>query len=329
MLMPSSPFMGMGVDVFFVVSGFVIFCSIRPNQTSGDFLARRILRIVPIYYVLTLVALTSGFEWSGRTLWNSFFFIPLWDKEDFATPVIGVGWSLCYEFYFYLLVAFFGVVTPKRRVLNLIGFLALAVLLAIAKHYTALRFLFNPLSLEFFAGILIFYQWRKGRLNSVPLGCVLVGMGIASGLLLNIPGGLSWVVEGVTGFLRTVLHAPGLKTPDVATHLNVVRVLRSGVPSALLVAGVVSLEAVIRRMPDFLSALGGASYSLYLIHIFVVYGVGKIYSHGWIGPIGGCILIFALSILLAFVSRAWLELKLSSWISDKLGHSRSRLGSVQ
>src|SRR5882757_5496052 len=104
---------GRGVDLFFVISGFIIFYATHSaNLTPAQFLRRRVERIVPLYFfvifAVTMLALTlpatfgtPGWYTSGHIL-KSLAFIAFTDGE---MPVVYVGWSLEYEMYFYLAVA--------------------------------------------------------------------------------------------------------------------------------------------------------------------------------------------------------------------------------
>src|SRR3954471_23836273 len=104
---------GRGVDLFFVISGFIIFYATHgAGLTPAEFLRRRVTRIVPLYFVViaavTLLAITlpSTFgapDWyTPRHILKSLAFISFTDGD---MPVVYVGWSLEYEMYFYLVTA--------------------------------------------------------------------------------------------------------------------------------------------------------------------------------------------------------------------------------
>lgn len=107
-------FGGFGVDIFFVLSGFVM-CYITDSGESGkEFFLRRIARIVPLYWALTLI--TFVIAWLKPTLFNSttadlgnlfksLLFIPYVKENGSISPIIPVGWTLNYEVYFYLLIS--------------------------------------------------------------------------------------------------------------------------------------------------------------------------------------------------------------------------------
>ena len=108
-----------GVDVFFVISGFVMTISssrlLRKQHPSRIFLWRRLLRVAPLYWLVTatkllLIAALPRLLASYRvSLWNgiaSFLFVPSLNPKGLIRPVITLGWTLNFEMAFYLLFAF-------------------------------------------------------------------------------------------------------------------------------------------------------------------------------------------------------------------------------
>jgi exopolysaccharide production protein ExoZ len=116
--LPGAAFFGIGVDLFFVISGFIIvYASETLFQTprgGRTFFLRRLLRIAPIYYVATAILLIHVFarydslaaaNMSWVQLWTSLLFIPYPAPNGDITPILVVGWTLNYEMFFYLLFA--------------------------------------------------------------------------------------------------------------------------------------------------------------------------------------------------------------------------------
>src|SRR5215467_2504234 len=105
-----------GVDLFFVISGFVMVYSSeslfgRPNAPA-TFLLRRIVRIVPLYWLMTSVmlayVLARGFgpsDASPQLALASYFFIPYRRPSGAMDPLYGIGWTLNYEMFFYVVFA--------------------------------------------------------------------------------------------------------------------------------------------------------------------------------------------------------------------------------
>ena len=109
--MPSFPDMGdYGVKLFFCISGFIIVhtaASMPPGwESSKTFWRRRIRRIVPLYWIVTVVYLIksvlSGQDVGLAEVLQSYLFIPYVNPQGMVQPILGQGWSLNYEMLFYL-----------------------------------------------------------------------------------------------------------------------------------------------------------------------------------------------------------------------------------
>jgi exopolysaccharide production protein ExoZ len=240
-----------GVDVFFVISGFIMWVvtSGRPVSPT-EFLQRRVERIVPLYWGLTLItaaaaitvpALFPAMQPSAGHVLRSLFFVPHADPTGLIAPLVVPGWTLNYEMFFYVLFAAALLAPARAR-----PWLLTAVLVGLAatrplgdvgnplwSTYT------NNLLLEFAAGVWLGKAWRAGRLPGRAVGWAMLALGVA-------------------GFATVALSGVDVERA---------RALLWGVPAFLLVAGAVSVERAgpIPSLPP-LRALGDASYSLYLVH---------------------------------------------------------------
>ncbi len=286
--MPSPKAIGSaGVDLFFVISGFVLWLAVsRKDQGPAAFLRDRAVRILPLYWLATamVVALvlidpanlpTIQLTWSH--LAASFALIPHNDPAGDPFPVLPVGWSLTYEAVFYALVATSLMFDPARR----FGALALGLMMVWLLGYVVypLGPLFaNPLMLEFLAGAVIARIYLAGRL----------------------PGFWVSLALGVLGLGLLALQADAVRDPGYW------RALAWGGPCAALVAGAVGLEAAGRwRDLAKISVLGDASFSLYLWHWPIVWLVGR-----WLAPHHGWLfagLATSLALIAALLSRQYLE----------------------
>ncbi|TPN75538.1 acyltransferase [Mesorhizobium sp. CU2] len=238
-----------GVDVFFVISGFIMWVT-TAGRTADPwrFMWRRITRIVPLYWIVTLLTAAGilikpqffyGHIFSVANFVGSLFFLPVL-QEGALHPVVIQGWTLCYEMMFYLvftLVLFLG---GRWRLGVLVGALVAIVALHFVLPAGYARAFTDPVVLEFAAGVVVGRLWLQGA--RLPLWA---GLAMA-----------------VTGFL--LLAASPLFDADVA------RVLRWGLPATLIVAGAVFAERARPFKPGALpSFLGDASYSIYLWHVVV------------------------------------------------------------
>jgi exopolysaccharide production protein ExoZ len=248
-----------GVDLFFLISGFVMMRTTRARWHEPTawrvFLTKRLVRIVPLYWLLTaakialVLALPALFRNGSLLPWNavaSFLFIPAWDAEHTISPVISAGWTLCFEMFFYALFTLCLFLRREpRRFLTPILVAAALVGLFRTDGWGAAATLLDPLLLEFAAGIWI------GALDTQvrrPASVVFVGL-LAALACAALP--LSDLVQ--------------------ATNWPGARVVLWGIPTAVLLACVVSLESLVAFWRVRLALLiGDASYSIYLTHVLVL-----------------------------------------------------------
>jgi exopolysaccharide production protein ExoZ len=239
---------GHGVDLFFVISGFIIFYAThRADLTPAAFLRRRVERIVPLYFfmIFAVVALALAFpvtfdtpDWyTPRHILKSLAFISF---TDGAMPVVYVGWSLEYEMYFYLCVAVLMALTRDVWRNIVVMFSALTIVGQIPGVTGALgnhTFFVDALILEFVFGVMVGQWFVHRRIDLTALAAIA---GAIAMLLAFDPAN---------------------------------RALVFGLPSALLVAG----GAYVSRLrpkpspPEYaLERLGDASYSIYLAQVNTV-----------------------------------------------------------
>lgn len=281
-------FGAIGVDIFFVISGFIITQTayLRKHQKPGNFLKHRLLRIVPIYYLLSLpwIAVALFIHHEGivpSRVVATFLFWPAFPAA-MEYPYLFVGWTLCFEMLFYVSIAFS--LTGRLRWVVAATLFAACWSYRTAGHNIPLfQFLGNPIVLEFLSGVGIALVWYKGLRQSLTIFalsfiCVIVWVGY---LLANGYGSSSEVQE----------------TLDASHSLQ--RVCLFGIPSALLVLGALQIEKPLRvAQLSLLIFLGDASYSIYLVHVTVFAVADKIAHHlisGSLGPFSGTLWMVALS----------------------------------
>lgn len=236
-----------GVDFFFVLSGFIIAWVHWPDigrpERLGRYALRRFLRIYPPYWGILIPLTIAYFLVSAagkphqRDLGNVFFSLTLLPYP--MPPIIGVAWTLVHEMLFY---AVFGlIIAVGRKAIWLLPASGLAIL--VAQAAAPLPFpasiLLSAYNLEFLFGIAAALALRS---RTVPW-----------------PGAVA--AAGMLAFVAFVALAPAL--PDV----SLVYRLAFGLSSTLIVLGIVELERQGRAsVPPSVTFLGGASYAIYLIH---------------------------------------------------------------
>jgi exopolysaccharide production protein ExoZ len=237
-----------GVTLFFVISGFVMMVT-GAHLSGGEFIRRRLVRIVPLYWILTSVIavraiLAPNLFKSVVMTWpyfiKSLLFIPFANPSvsDQLKPILVPGWTLNYEMFFYALFALL-LLTARNRIILYTGLVFVGLNL-VRWVWEPESFYGSPIVFEFLAGMLI---GRYCRLFTLPW--IASAMLIASGFaLLFQPWG---EYEGMLS-------------------------------AALIVLGAVKLEPYIPKIAAF-ALLGDASYSIYLLHLFV-FSVTRLLWHG-------------------------------------------------
>jgi hypothetical protein len=242
-----------GVDVFFVLSGFLMIYTTRNKNpgfaTALEFMRARIIRIAPLYWILTIMfagvlfALPKLFDdhpFDFHHLWTSLLFIPSHNSIGEPVPVIYTGWTLNFEMFFYVVFAAVLCLT-RKHIFPIIAatFISLSLFNLASPSSLPLQVYTNPMLLEFVAGtaIALIYINEKAVSWTLALLCLLGG-------LLLIP--------------MLTSHTP---------H----RFIHYGIPAALVVFGALTLEKETKWLRlHILRAIGDSSYSLYLTHAFTL-----------------------------------------------------------
>lgn len=257
-----------GVDLFFVISGFIMavitYGGSRGPRSTAAFLLSRAGRIYPLHWVVTglLVAV-----WLVRPdivfasnpnpdIAASFF---LWPTAQ--PPLNAVAWTLVHELFFYLVFAVILFLPAVLTAALLLAWVGITVVLDMTVNWASspvLALVSHPLTLEFIAGALaglIFMRWR----------------GAAGPVLL---------ILGLAGFVAACIYAvsAGLVMDDAFWARSWLRPLLFAAPAAALVYGMASLDLGGRRAPRLLETLGDQSYALYLTHVLSLSAGGRIFA---------------------------------------------------
>lgn len=282
-----------GVDLFFCISGFIMMHTTlgRPVQPAS-FLRNRLLRVYPLYWLLTLSSLAlyviapSAFIDGSASLGHAILSLLL--IAHFDAPVLRIGWTLVYEIFFYALFALTLWATPHRRLpwlcALIIGLVALGAFCApespVLQTYT------HPFLLEFLAGAAIGAAFRSERFTRLPSGlailCLLAGIGL---IVLGMER------RGGDGFSRVLWFGSGA--------------------ALILLAGLVFERRGRLFASRWLHDMGEASYSLYLTHPFVLTGFRQIGRR--LGVADGTALVQGLWVMAAIstaIVTGWLTYRL-------------------
>ena len=266
-----------GVDLFFVISGFIMVLSSRQLRRQAEgwskFIRLRLIRIVPLYWLVTaaklaLVTIMPAVALHTRTNgWNaaaSFLFLPSHDAAGNIIPVLAIAWTLSFEMLFYVAfaAALFLSLSPLLVVTPAMAALA-ALSLARQGSWPAIATLADPIVLEFVLGMAIgsLFMARDARQVHSPTAVLVGVLGLAALALLP-------------------------------THDRWERVLTWGVAAAATLWAALAIEPQAgHAVPKPLVAIGEASYSLYLTHGFVLPMVGAVIVAAHLPPLATSVVL--------------------------------------
>jgi peptidoglycan/LPS O-acetylase OafA/YrhL len=231
-----------GVDLFFMISGFVIFMTLERSARIRDFAVSRFARLYPAFWTALIVAIiavwldgrptpTFNIAVANATMLPGLFGAPLVD---------GVYWTLAYELLFYVLAAGFFLTGSRKPELACLGWLLASVLTMAYAPPAAIKAIAGFYSYLFIAGIMI-YRLRQNPRNL-----------------------FAWAV------LATAIFVSG-RVPFAFFNEQHI----SGLPNGAIACACAAAMwfGARRRPPQFLAYLGEISYALYLIHDQVGWGL--------------------------------------------------------
>lgn len=308
MMAQSGLFLGIGVDIFFVISGFIMMLVSAGRKDGGiDFLVNRITRIAPNYWFYTIVLASIGLalpslvravDINSEAVGKSLLFVPFERPGGDIQPILGVGWTLNYEMFFYLIFALL-IWMPawQKTVAMLVIFSGLFIMAIIADVGPVFDVFFgNTIVFAFVSGMalyLVVERWGRPR----PAASIVA---LALGLVI-------W------------LSTAGPWSPTWSARFFV-----WGMPASLIVYAALGLSPAGGRISGFLERLGDASYSLYLSHTFTITLLFVIWQK--LGPASPTLFIlaaFLASIAAGFIAHRIIEIPLTQ-AARKLIDARRR-----
>ena len=291
-----------GVEIFFVLSGFVmVYSSTGLVDLAGGwkaFAERRIVRIVPIYWIATSLKILAILVTTGRVLhthlWfrqalESYLFIPARGFAGDITPIVGVGWTLNFEMFFYLLFTL--ALLFRVNIYKFVG----AILIPLALGAFLRRADWPPIAFYLDTRVLLFFY-----------GMIVARLCLSGKHLPRIPA-----------ILLLCLSAVGLVGPWQSPRGF--HALPEGISALFLVYSIASLEDLLPRIPSIILFGADASYAIYLFHPFIAPAVPVALFrlhllHPWLSVACSVILALAGGGLI----HLYIEAPLNAWLRNRL-----------
>lgn len=247
-----------GVDIFFVISGFIMAYIVDTKYKNYGyitiFLKKRILRIVPLYWICCSVlalllyffpSIFSRMSFNFKEIVLTYLFIPYTPSGSNGCPIYEVGWTLSYEMYFYLIVAISLVMDKKTSILSMGIFFILCTLMNTYSETPITKLLTSPFLLLFYAGFLLGHLYNSSYTASVSISYICIACGVIIPIYLLFFD------------FNALVCAFG---------------------AFVLTAGFVFLDKKNKpHIPKTFILLGDSSYSLYLTHYMAVPFLGKLF----------------------------------------------------
>ena len=305
-----------GVDIFFVISGFIMIHVSRDRfgqpGAGREFLLKRAIRIAPLYWIIAtgflimwlLGLLLRDDHFTTSDVICSYLFAPCVQPHGLAHnthPLLDQGWTLSYEWYFYLLFAACLAYGSLRTLLLGAPLFFCAVIALVSRsplHGPIALFLGDPLVFEFCFGLLVGFIHLRGVRIPTRAAALLLVVGAAALLTCGLPDrDLRWLIWGI--------------------------------PATLIIFGTLNLPAPKSAGGRALVWLGDASYSLYLFHGIVTMTFDHYLGEGApdLGALQKCLYI-ALMCVLSIIGGALVHQLLERPVTDFLKSRHAQRGRV-
>lgn len=297
----------LGINLLFCVSGFLLLTT--TEQPKKHFLLKRLLRILPLYWLLTLgcfaaARLLPGLFGEAATLpelIKSLLLIPYkragMQTESVTRPIVGPGWTMYYDVCFAILFAIAMKLRHKWRGAITAGLCCLLMLGALLPDTNSFLHVFTKRYwLDFMAGMACCPLWKRWK-TADPA--------VRESKLLRLGAGLA-----ALGGLVIVYSQKQIYPLDAAACF------------VILMGTMICLDGV--RLPKAVLFLGKLSYSFYLLHYFVILVLGKFFDFSRLTfpAIAGTAAVILLSYIAAWISYELIERRFTGWVIGKLDRKK-------
>jgi exopolysaccharide production protein ExoZ len=283
----------MGVDLFFVLSGFIIFYihhkDIGLSSKFNTFSLKRIIRVYPSYWIILLAIIPiyfiapsfgNGNETELKQILTSFFLLPNSDGT-----IITVAWTLKQEILFYLFFAVFFILIPNgKKIISTFFVIIWAIttilltLLNIESNNTLVNYIFNPMNLEFLFGGVVAYLILNKKYS------------LKGAFIFSIVGIILFLVSWYLSYM----HSFEAK--------NIYRVMIWGVPSTIIIFSLIAINLSKQlNLNKLFIFVGDASYSIYLTHFLALSFISKVFIKFHVNEVLGIFITGVITIVLCMI----------------------------
>ena len=310
---------GIGVDIFFVISGFIMVSSLEGRQDGPSaalqFLKRRALRIYPLYWIWTTVLLAlwiSGLALKNHTdsttyLVASYFLWPIQNTDGIVHPFLDQGWSLIFEMFFYISLS---ICIAFKTGKTAIPVVAIAFIVA---GYIADRFEINP-SCQYLLNSPLLFEFLLGMVA----GTVFIRLHAATTLVIPTKLVKCMLLASIAGLIGSFFLR--WNAPSVVTY---------GIPASFMILSCALLKISEQNASiRVFTYLGNASYSIYLTHGFFTLAAGTLMKHGLGRQLNPDLIVVAGTVITIFVSAktyTYVEVPLTRFFERRLLNARKAL----
>lgn len=306
------PFGDFGVDVFFVISGFIM-SFITVNGTEF-FLVKRLLRIVPLYWLCTVVlamiafglpSLLNSAEFDARHLLASLFFFPHWSQGTEFKPILLLGWTLNYEMFFYGLFYLAMLMSHRYReylcsAMLIMAYLLLNIVVDPGKT-SPLRFYESPIIFEFVFGMMLAIAYRRWSLfrGTLPLRYAFILVLASASIFVLSSFDISPSVDG-----------PAFRW-----------IVWGGAALMLVIAGLgleKHFQATSQAVRKTLLLLGELSYPMYLVHIYLIALLSRLLGLADAGAVMLFVVSTALTMVASYTVSRFYDIPIRRYLTRRL-----------
>ena len=315
-----------GVEIFFVISGFLaVYTTSRPVP-AGSYLLKRLIRLLPLYWIFTILTfliltlkpgLSRMSDVEPLHFLYSMLFIPYTGWKNVVLPILAVGWTVHYELAFCLLFSLSLLISHRHRVLicSLLLLSLVSVGLLIKPEPLFIRHYTDVLLFDFFLGIMAGWGWEKLRRHVPADRQVLAGLS----------GPWKVPVHLLLAFLA--LFSLWFLIADPALPLTLHVAFRYGIPAAVLIFSLLLLTEQ-AHFPAKILALSEMTYSIYLVEYFTTSVYKRLVPRRMSLPLTllSLVLLFIVTFILSVVPYHLIEVRLASRLRRLLPSGRKKGG---